>query len=334
MTTTLPAAPHLRIDRPAYRPYRARVVSITQLTPHFTRVTFTADAFEYFGTDRLDQRIKLVFPLSDGSLAEVGADDPASIDRGDWYELWRALPDAARSPFRTYTVRVIDPEARQLAVDFVVHEAHDDGPTGTADAAAPAGPAAAWLAAAGIGDELIIVGPDARSIHSPTGIDWRPGSATQFLLAGDETAAPAICAILESLSPDHRGHVFIEIPTALDQLPITKPPGVEVTWLAREHDRVGELLVPALAAWVEQSAAIVEAARAPRPQEIAEIDVDVETLWDSPEAPQQTGFYAWLAGESAAIKTVRRILVSQHGIDRKRVAFMGYWRLGQSEKQA
>lgn len=32
------------------------------------------------------------------------------------------------------------------------------------------------------------------------------------------------------------------------------------------------------------------------------------------------------------VKTARRLLVSECGVDRKRVAFMGYWRLGQSER--
>jgi NADPH-dependent ferric siderophore reductase len=31
------------------------------------------------------------------------------------------------------------------------------------------------------------------------------------------------------------------------------------------------------------------------------------------------------------IKSLRRFLVSDLGIDRKRVAFMGYWRLGKAE---
>ena len=43
-------------------------------------------------------------------------------------------------------------------------------------------------------------------------------------------------------------------------------------------------------------------------------------------------FYAWIAGEAAAVKLARRMLVSECGVDRKRVAFMGYWRLGQSER--
>jgi NADPH-dependent ferric siderophore reductase len=60
------------------------------------------------------------------------------------------------------------------------------------------------------------------------------------------------------------------------------------------------------------------------------VDVDSEILWESPQEAHG-GFYAWIAGESAAVKTLRRLLVRDHGIDRSRVAFMGYWRLGRSE---
>ena len=42
-------------------------------------------------------------------------------------------------------------------------------------------------------------------------------------------------------------------------------------------------------------------------------------------------FYAWIAGEAAVIKDMRRYLVRDVGIDRKQVAFMGYWRQGKAE---
>jgi NADPH-dependent ferric siderophore reductase len=42
-------------------------------------------------------------------------------------------------------------------------------------------------------------------------------------------------------------------------------------------------------------------------------------------------FYAWLAGEAAVIKTLRRHLVTDCGVDRRSVAFMGYWRQGRAE---
>lgn len=69
------------------------------------------------------------------------------------------------------------------------------------------------------------------------------------------------------------------------------------------------------------------------PQELTDIDVDSELLWESPEALEDNYFYAWLAGESATVKTMRRTLVSDHGLDRRKVAFMGYWRQGRAENQ-
>jgi len=334
---SLLASPIVKTDRPSYRPYRARVSKLTRLTPHFTRIAFECPDFHVFGTDRLDQRIKILFPLADGSLASLGCDDEASIDAGDWYMQWRALPEDERCPFRTYTVRSIDPAARLLEVDFV---AHGDG-----------GPAARWLLGAQVGDEVLVVGPDARSIHSAQGIDWRPGTASDLLLVGDETAAPAICAILESLPADRRVHAFIEVPHADDRFELDVPSHFEITWLDRSADwldrsadadadipsgaagRHGSRLVPAIERWVSANPSTVRAAAAGRAQPLAEVDVDVEILWESPE-PASSGFYAWIAGESATVKTIRRLLVTHNGIDRGRVAFMGYWRLGQSEKQA
>ncbi|WP_396658006.1 siderophore-interacting protein [Microbacterium sp.] len=299
--------------RPAYRPYVVKVVRVRRLSPHFTRVTFADDALEHFGTAGLDQRIKILLPHDDGTFADVGQREEA----GDWYERWRALPDSARNPFRTYTVRRIDPEAGELDVDFVVHEG--------------AGPAGAWAAAAAVGDELIVVGPDGRSEDPRIGLDWRPGAARRILLAGDETAAPAICAVLETLGADFDVDAFIEIPTAADALPIAAAPSLRVSWLARDTAPHGALLVDAVTAWTTQHADLLVRAAAPRAQVLEDVDVDRELLWDSPVDPDGE-FYAWLAGESATIKTLRRLLVGACGVDRGRVAFMGYWRLGQAER--
>src|SRR3954447_640156 len=119
--------------RPAYRPYLAEVARVERLSPHFVRVTFTADDFEHFGTARLDQRIKLLLPHPDGSFSDIGQDEAA----GDWYDRWRSLPHSERNLFRTYTVRRVDADARELDVDFVTH--HDPGPAGAWAHAARAG---------------------------------------------------------------------------------------------------------------------------------------------------------------------------------------------------
>lgn len=303
--------------RPAYRPYDVRVRAVERLSPHFVRVTFTGPQLEWFGTAGLDQRIKVVLPLPDvpGGFADFGQAQEA----GDWYERWRALPTGRRNPFRTYTVRRVDAAARELVVDFVVH--HD------------AGPAGAWAERAAVGDALVVVGPDERSPQSRLGLDWHPGTARRLLLAGDETAAPAICSILESLDPRCEVDAFVEVPDADDALrpDIPADSGVRLTWLARAARPHGTALIEAVTAWTGSHTEVLTRAAAPRPQLLEEIDVDRDLLWDSPEDGDGE-FYAWMAGESATVKTLRRLLVSECGVDRKRVAFMGYWRLGQSER--
>lgn len=300
------------VVRPAYRPYVVRVARVDRLSPHFQRVTFAADELADFGTAGLDQRIKVLFPHPDGGFSDIGQHEGA----GDWYDRWRALPTAARNVFRTYTVRKIDPAAAELVVDFVVH--HDAGPAGT------------WADAAAAGDELIIVGPDERSAHSRVGLDWHPGTARRVLLAGDETAAPAIGSILESLGDGFEADAFIEVPTGADALPLHVA-AHRVTWLARDDAPHGARLIDAVTKWTHANAAILARAAAPRPQDLEDIDVDRDLLWDSPQ-DSDGEFYAWIAGESATIKSLRRHLVSGCGVDRRRVAFMGYWRLGQAER--
>ncbi|MGC5169757.1 siderophore-interacting protein [Microbacterium sp. DT81.1] len=304
--------------RPAYRPYAATVAEVQRLSPHFVRVAFTGPDFEVFGTAGLDQRVKLILPLEDGTLSDIGQHDDEAIDAGDWYTAWREIPSATRSPLRTYTVRRVDPAARRLLVDFVVH--HDAGPAGS------------WAERTAVGQEIVVVGPDQRSEGFRLGLDWHPGTARRVVLAGDETAAPAICSILESLDESYAVDAFIEVPTADDFLEVDLPTGFRVTWLARGDRAHGAALTEAVTGWSSGAADVLAAAASPRRQELAEVDVDVDLLWDSPD-DSDGEFYAWMAGEAAMVKGLRRHLVQGCGVDRKRVAFMGYWRLGQSERQ-
>ena len=79
-------------------------------------------------------------------------------------------------------------------------------------------------------------------------------------------------------------------------------------------------------------------------RELDDVNIDEEILWDVPaaltEAAQGSSsatekddrpFYAWIAGEAGPVKRLRRYLVQEVGVDRKQIAFMGYWRQGKAE---
>ncbi|WP_258027673.1 siderophore-interacting protein [Curtobacterium sp. BH-2-1-1] len=293
-----------------YRVFSVRVAAVTSLTPHFVRVTLTGDALAEFSSVGLDQRIKIVLPIPGHGFTDLP-------DGEDWYGAWRALPDAFRNPLRTYTVRSFRPDARELDIDFVAH-----GDTG---------PASRWVSACRVGDELRIVGPAVPSSPAelPTGAaEFDPGAANRILLAGDETAAPAICAILEALDVATVGHVFIEVPTDADRLPVSAPAGVEVRWIARNGASHGVRMTDQVHAWASTVAAGPACGDA---GELADVDVDEQVLWDIPAGDEPRPVYAWIAGEAGCVKELRRHLVRGVGLDRKQVAFMGYWRHGKAE---
>jgi NADPH-dependent ferric siderophore reductase len=290
---------------PAYRTFDTQVRAIEVLTPHFLRVTVGADDLDQFADHGDDQRFKLVLPLP-----EVGFD---FFPRGgeSWYLDWRHLPPERQNPIRTYTVTGV--RASEREVDFVVAR---HGATG---------PASAWAETARVGDPLVLVGPNARSEEPTRAAEWAPPIGADLLVAGDETAVPAIVSILAGLAPDRRGVAVLEVPTSDDVLPVQAPDGVEVIWLGRDGREHGSLLDAAVRA---AAARLVHPAPTPVTDEPVDDD-DSDLLWDVASAA--SGFYAWLAGEASVIRTLRRHLVADVGLDKRAVTFMGYWRRGASE---
>jgi NADPH-dependent ferric siderophore reductase len=297
---------------PAYRLFTARVVRVLRLSPGFRRVTFTGPEFGDLAPNGVDQRVKLLFPTPGYGLLDRPAD-------ADWYAGWRALPEERRNPIRTYTVRAARPG--EIDVDFVLHGA--------------SGPASAWAERATSGDEVLLVGPNARFPGPTGGFEWRPpADASCLVIAGDETAVPAICAIVESLPPGRPGRVLLEVPTADDVLGLSAPDGVRVDWLPRATADAatpaprGALLTTALTTAL--GAAVRDTGATPSVvADAPETDTVEEVLWDVP-AGRSTGGgpYVWLAGEAGVVKDLRRRLVGELGLDRAAVTFMGYWRAG------
>ncbi|WP_328469544.1 siderophore-interacting protein [Actinoplanes sp. NBC_00393] len=293
-----------------FRFFPVEVSRVTRLSPNFLRVTFTGADLDRFANNGWDQRIKLIPPLP-------GSGHDHLPTGADWYTQWRGLPDEHRNPIRTYTVREARPHLREVDVDMVLHGVN--------------GPASRWAVEARPGSTACILGPNADFTGGSGGIDFHPPAGThRILLGGDETAVPAIASILAGLPADARGEALLEVPESADKLEIAAPPGFRVTWLARDGAAHGTYLIPEIEA---AAARLLGDCITPADVTLEDVDVDEEILWEVPDAAAGSidGFYAWLAGEAAVIKTLRRHLVSSCGVDRRAVAFMGYWRLGRAE---
>jgi NADPH-dependent ferric siderophore reductase len=241
--------------------WRVPVLRVVRLTPHMTRVTVGGPDLADFAYDGTDQNVMLYFYPDDVELPE-----PLTLEaaRGMWSQI--------RPLTRTYTVSRYSSETCEIDFDFVLH---DD-----------AGPASDWAKRARPGDRLIFVGPSPAYQPDPTA-DWH-------LLAGDETALPAIAAILRVLRPGVPARVFVEVEDAAEEQPLPSSADVQVTWLHR--DGTDDLLARAVAA-----------------AELPPGRVD-----------------AWLAGERASMVALRQHLLTERGYERSRVRPTTYWRRGET----
>jgi NADPH-dependent ferric siderophore reductase len=180
------------------------VVRSEQLTPHLIRIVLGGNGFDTFTPNEFtDAYVKIVF-VDDG--VDVDAlPQPLTLDS------FNELPVEQRPVVRTYTVRRVDAEHREIAIDFVVHGEH--------------GVAGPWAASATPGQPAYLTSPNGAYAPDPAA-DWH-------LLAGDEAAVPAIGAALEALPDNAIGKVFIEVAGPEDKIALRAPAGVEVRWIYR-----------------------------------------------------------------------------------------------------
>ncbi|TCP49258.1 NADPH-dependent ferric siderophore reductase [Tamaricihabitans halophyticus] len=263
--------------RNQYKYQVVRVTTVRRLSPHMTRITFSSPELREFPASLPDQSIKLFFPLAHQSVPEVP--ELTDDDVLSWYKRYLAMPDEIRPSMRTYTVRYHRPAVGELDVDFVLH-----GDTG---------PASRFALAAQPGQRIGLLGPSGL-YQPPRDCGWQ-------LIAGDETALPAIGAIVESLGPEAKALVYVEIGDERDRQWFDTAGDVQVTWVNRGTEPAGH------------SDRLVNAIRAAR-------------------FPGGTP-YLWLSGEAGMVKSLRRHLVNERGIDKRLISFTGYWRVGRSEEQ-
>lgn len=293
--------------RASYRIFDVQLKQRIDVTPSLTRLVFTGPQVAHMRTVAPDQRIKLLFPGADGQPAQLPLE-------GNWHQALRAIEPTRRPPMRTYTIRALRADVGEVDVEFVLH-----GETG---------PASRWATHARPGDRLQMVAP-CDEPGDPGGYEWQPPQGVRHvLLIGDETALPAIAGILEELAQVSRPpqiEAFIEVPHASDRLALL---GTGVTWLVRDELGIGhgEGMVRAAR---EHATLQAKAPRLDNAQAVADVDIETQVLWDLAK-PQDNQFYAWVAGESAAVMAIRRHWVSELGLDKRALTFMGYWRLGRA----
>lgn len=253
-----------RPARKAPKAHAAQVVRTERLTPHMQRVVLGGEGLAEFTVgDSTDHYVKLLF-------------DAEGVTYPEPYDIQRIREEFPRDQWpvtRTYTVRTWDPQTRELAVDFVIHG--DEG---------LAGP---WAKRVQPGATVRFLGPGGG--YAPDAeADWH-------LLAGDESALPAIAAALEALPEGAKAYAFVEVADADEEQKIES--AAEVEWLHRGQRPVG--------------AALIEAVRS----------------LDFPAGDVQ----AFVHGEAGFVKELRRYLRVEREVPRERLSISGYWRLGHNE---
>jgi NADPH-dependent ferric siderophore reductase len=309
----------------------ATVVDVQRLSPAYVRITFGGSGIRDLGTGpSFDCRFKVVLPGPTGALPVWDGVDPLA-----WRVAWETMPEGERAPMRTYTIREVrtglDGRAVALVADFVVHEGAPED----------LGPACRWALAARPGDVVHLVGPHRLGPHAYGGVEFDPGTQRDVLLVGDETALPAIARILADSDPGLSGRAFVEVPSAADRLQLPTHPGIGVSWVVRDGAAQGRRLLATVRQHLGLPPVDAAATTTAEPELPSSLDVEV---WETPRyssagedlevqlhaaaGTSLPGTYAWIAGESWLVKTLRRALVSELGVARAQVAFMGYWREG------
>ncbi len=236
------------------------VAAVTDITPKMRRFRLAGDMTGFASPGHADHIKAFFFPEgTEPVLAPIG-------------------PNGAQWPgekpeMRDYTPRYWDVDAGWIELDFVLH---GDGP------------ASGWAARAEVGSKLAIGGPRG-SIVVPMSYDW-------YLLAGDETALPALGRRLEELPEGARVLAVIEVADAAEEQRFDTKADLSLTYVHRGEREAGT------------TSLILDTVKALR----------------FPEGAA----YAYIAGEVTMAQAVRAHLAEERGFPPAYIKAAGYWRLG------
>lgn len=242
------------------------VETITDITPLMRRFRLGGDLAGFASPAHADHIKAFFFPEGVAPLLPPIGPNGAEF------------PPGTRPQMRDYTPRYWNVAEGWIELDFVLH---GDGP------------ASGWAAHAQPGDTLVIGGPRG-SLVIPMAFDW-------YLLAGDETALPAIGRRIEELPAGARVIAVIEVDNAAEEQRFETAADLTLTYVHRNGAPAGTtgLVLEAVAATAF-------------PQGVA---------------------YGYIAGEVNMARAVRAHLTEARGFASDYVKAAGYWRLGVADAQ-
>jgi NADPH-dependent ferric siderophore reductase len=137
---------------------------------------------------------------------------------------------------------------------------------------------------------------DKLAVAGPGGRFVMDPTVEHWWIAGDESAIPAVGTLLEALPDSATAEVHLEVDGPEDELEFSSQAKTTITW---HHRRVPS-------AW---GAELDEAARG---------------------AVLENGTKVWVACEAAAMRGIRRYLLTERRMPASSLVTRGYWRLGEA----
>jgi NADPH-dependent ferric siderophore reductase len=237
------------------------VRAITDITPLMRRVRLEGDMSGFASLGHADH-IKAFF-FAPGVTPELPPIGPNGAE----------FKPGTRPEMRDYTPRYWSVEEGWIDLDFVLH---GDGP------------ASSWAANVRTGDTLVIGGPRGSQVV-PLEFDW-------YLLAGDETALPAIGRRIEELPQGTKIFAVVEVENRAEEQTFETRADLTLIYVHRNGAPAG-------------STSLVHDA-------IAAADLPAGDA------------YAYIAGEVTMARAVKAHLVNERGFNPEWVKAAGYWHLG------
>jgi NADPH-dependent ferric siderophore reductase len=196
------------------------VRAVENLTPNMLRITLSGEDLADFLSASPDDHVKIFLPTPAGE------------------------PER-----RDYTPRRYDPAARELVLDFAVHDA---------------GPATQWALEAGVGSRLSVGGPRGSAVIS---------GVKSWILVGDETALPAIGRRIEEAEADEAFTVIVAVTGSQEEQVFETAAQLRTIWIHRPLSDAtnGSGVIAALEtvdiptdtfAWIAAEASVSRAVRA------------------------------------------------------------------------